>query len=256
MPRYLIETHAHTNIVSPCSRLSPRTLVKRYHLAGYSGIVVTDHLTVSLPIFRQVDSWRERVHRFFSGFRRVRDLAKRFGLVVYPGFELSYRHTQGSDFLVYGIDETLLAEMPEVYDLDPAEFRKLADEVGAIVFRAHPFRNGNRSVTIDYVHGIEVYNGNPRHDSRNDLAVAYIAANAATRGATHVAANNPHAASNPGTPLLASSGSDAHQLEDIGRGGISTTVLPADSSELARLWRESSDDIELIMGPQRVESLT
>ena len=215
-------------------------LAKRYHIAGYSGIVVTDHLSVSLPIFRRVDSWRERVRRFYSGYRRVRDAADRYDLVVYPGFELSFPNYPGRDYLVYGIDEELLAEMPDVCSLEPIEFKELASDVGAVVFRAHPFRNLNSTISPEYIDGLEVFNGNPRHDSHNELALAFVADHAATHASTN--------------GLLISSGSDAHRLEDIARGGISTLRVPTTVAELAELWRDSPDEIELIVGSQRVGS--
>ena len=46
--------------------------------------------------------------------------------------------------------------------------------------------------------GIEVFNGNPRHNSRNELALEYAEKNG----------------------LLKLSGSDFHQRQDLARGGI------------------------------------
>ena len=61
MPLHRIETHSHTKLISPCGHLSPFEIAREYTAAGYSGIVVTDHLVNSLPIFKNVDSWPERV---------------------------------------------------------------------------------------------------------------------------------------------------------------------------------------------------
>lgn len=36
--------------------------------------------------------------------------------------------------------------------------------------QAHPFRNGLKIVDPKHLDGIETYNGNPRHDSRNEIA--------------------------------------------------------------------------------------
>lgn len=222
--RYLIETHAHTSTVSPCGRLSPAVLAREYARAGYSGIIVTDHLAHTLPIFQDAASWTEKVHRFFSGFREVQDAARQYGLSVFPGFELTFAHGRGQDFLVYGIDEPLLAQMPDVCTMDLRSFKPLAEDAGALIFQAHPFRNSH-AVAPDLIDGLEVCNGNPRHDSGNHLAEAY----AAKHG------------------LSASSGSDTHQIEDVARCGIALSAMPQSIHDLLRLWRRQPERIELLM---------
>ena len=49
--------------------------------------------------------------------------------------------------------------------------------------------------------GVEVFNGHPRHDSRNPLALEFAAA-------------HPH--------LIRTSGSDYHRTQDLATGGIET----------------------------------
>jgi len=114
VPIHRIETHCHTNVVSPCGRLSPKELAVAYSRAGYSAIVITDHLVHSLPLFTGVSSWRKRVHRYFSGYRAVRTEAAPLGLTVLPGFELTFTKFPGRDFLVYGFDEETLADAGNV----------------------------------------------------------------------------------------------------------------------------------------------
>ncbi len=219
-----IETHAHTDVVSPCGQLSPREIVQAYLREGYSAIIVTDHLVASLPMFRKVRSWRERAHRFYSGYRALRDEAAGSGLTVLPGFELTFADLPGRDFLVYGIDEGLLADMPDICALDQETFRELANRAGALVFQAHPFRN-DKPAEPWFLDGVEVFNGNPRHDSRNDRATAY----AAEHG------------------LLGISGSDAHRPEDVGRGGITLPEVPRTIVELVAWYRHSPDEIGLLV---------
>ena len=62
----------------------------------------------------------------------------------------------------------------------------------------------------EFLHGIEVYNGNPRHDSHNDKAADFAGSN----------------------NLLKLSGSDFHLYEDLGRGGI---FLPDDINDNKKL---------------------
>lgn len=223
MPEYCIETHAHTDIVSPCGRLSPRELVDAYTQAGYAAIVTTDHLTATLPLFRGVASWRDRVHRFYSGYRAVRREAAGTGLTVLPGFELTFAAMPGYDFLVYGIDEPTLADMPDVTTLDPWTFRELATAVGALVFQAHPFRS-DRPADPALLDGVEVFNGNPRHDSANERAAVF----AAEHG------------------LLAISGSDTHQQDDVARGGITLPGVPFSGVDLVEWYRASPGEVGLL----------
>ena len=223
MPIHRIETHCHTNLVSPCGQLSPKELAVAYARAGYSAIITTDHLVHSLPLFVGVDSWRKRVHRYFSGYRAVRREAAALGLTVLPGFELTFRSLSGKDFLVYGFDEELLTDAGNVCEMTPSTFRSLADEVGALVFQAHPYRGGE-PVDHRYLHGVEVYNGNPRVDSGNDRASAYAARH----------------------DLYTLSGSDAHRAEDVGRGGITLPEVPQTIADLVRWYREEPHAVGLL----------
>lgn len=227
------ETHAHTSVVSPCGKLSTRELRDMYLAAGYTTIVTTDHLVDWLPLFRGVRSWRDRVHRFFSGYRELAAACSGTGLVVLPGFELTYPGLPGRDFLVFGIDEPTLAELPNICRLDPASFRPVAEDAGALVFQAHPYR-GCEPVDPSLIDGIEVFNGNPRHDSRNDLAAAFA---------------DRH-------DLLRISGSDAHQREDVGCGGIVTPEPIRTVPDLIRWLRDDPGQIELIGAERSVTSIT
>lgn len=221
--KYRIETHAHTNVVSPCGHLSPEELVDGYTALGYAGLVVTDHLVDRLPVFRGKASWAARVDVFYSGYEAVREAARGSTLTVYPGFELTFEALPGHDFLVYGIDAGVLRDLPEVYAMNPLAFKARAEALGALVFQAHPFR-GRGPAEVRLLDGLEVYNGNPRHDSANELAHAFA---------------RKHG-------LKAISGSDAHQHDDIGRGGITLQSLPTTIHDLVRCFRESSETIGLI----------
>lgn len=210
-------------MVSPCGRLSPDELVSGYLAAGYSGLVITDHLTATLPIFAGTTSWNERVARFFSGYHLACEAAEGSGLTVYPGFELTFSDFPGNDFLVYGIDEATMLGIPDPYHLEPAVFKRVANRHGGVVFQAHPFRNGG-PLGADLVDGVEVCNCNPRHDSQNHQAALFV---------------RKH-------DLLTIGGSDAHQHEDIARGGISLPLLPASGRELARRLRTAPGEIEVL----------
>ena len=95
------------------------------------------------------------------------------------------------------------------------EFYKFKERVDQdiLVYQAHPFRDKMTIVDPELLDGVEVYNGNPRHDSRNDLANLY--------------AKRHH--------LKKISGSDFHQVEDLARGGILLSENPDNEQELVQL---------------------
>ncbi|MFW6213627.1 MAG: PHP domain-containing protein [Spirochaetota bacterium] len=223
MPVYLAETHCHTNLVSPCSRLSPDELVRLYAQAEYSVVIITDHLTARLPVFHGARTWEEKVHRYYSGYRSAREAGNRHGLVVLPGFELTLSSLPGRDFLVYGIDEPLLASLTDLPTKRPTDAFDRIRACGGLIIQAHPFRY-LRPVRPKWLDGVEAVNGNPRHNSQNAKATAFA---------------QKHG-------LIASSGSDTHMVEDVARGGLKLPELPGTIEEFISLVRERHDEIDLI----------
>lgn len=223
MDTYRIETHAHTGLVSPCGRLSPAELVTRYREAGYDGLVVTDHFVSSLPVFGGIRRWIDRVRAYFAGYHLAREAAEGTELNVLPGLEVTLDSLPGVDLLVYGADERAVEDTPDLYARRPADFRAWAREAGALVYQAHPFR-GDGPTDLSLLDGIEVFNGNARHDSRNGAAAEFARAHS----------------------LLAIGGSDAHQHEDVARSGIATAELPRAASDLVRILRESPGTVSVL----------
>ena len=223
MDAFHIEPHAHTSAVSPCGRLTPADLVAAYRKAGYACLVITDHFVSSLPVFSGLRRWTDRVNAYFEGYHRAREAAEGTGLTVFPGMEVTLDSLRGVDLLVYGADVQTVADTPDLYALAPEDFRSWATEAGALVFQAHPFR-GAGPADLSLLDGVEVFNGNARHDSRNDLA-----AELARRHS-----------------LLAIGGSDAHQPEDVARSGITTAERPESVPDLVRLLRRSTDSVSVL----------
>ncbi len=132
------------------------------------------------------------------------------GINILLGIELRFNN-HANDFLVYGIDEEFLYNNPELYKLTPAEFTELKNGKGIMLFQAHPFRKKMKIEKNKYLDGIEVINGNPRHDSDNSTAYK-------------------HAVDNK---LRMLSGSDFHQHPDIARGGLILNEKIKSSKEFA-----------------------
>lgn len=194
--RSLFETHFHTSETSICGSVSAVDGVRAYKEQGYDGIVVTDHYFYGF-FDEHSGSWNEKAEAWLSGYRVAKTEGERVGLTVLLGMEWRCRNSS-EDYLVYGFSEQDIFDLPELPELTPAEFCALAHSRGWMVFQAHPFRPHLTRLDPSLLDGIEVYNGNPRHQSRNEIAEAYARENG----------------------LLMLSGSDFHEWEDLARGGV------------------------------------
>ena len=157
---YKLETHAHTTEGSACAHASAAQLCRAYKKAGY-------------------------------------EVGKKIGIDVFFGWEAGYC---GTDFLIYGLDESWLLTHPEVIEWSVDEQFYHISRAGGLVVHAHPFREAPYLPRIqlypDYVHAVEGINtGNAKREF-NQKAVAYA---------------NKH-----GLPLTG--GSDTHSAKLTGGG--------------------------------------
>ena len=170
MSRILLEAHAHTSEVSRCSRLPAARLVESVHAAGYGALIVTDHY---LPGERNTRQARED---FLKGFRAAREAAGQYGdMTVLPGMEIRFKG-HDEDFLVYGLDEEDILDLPDDVCEAPAalhEFHEYCKAHGFLIYQAHPYRPGLFPANTPDIDGVETFNGNPRHDSRNRMAALF-----------------------------------------------------------------------------------
>ncbi len=194
---FIIDPHIHTAEVSPCGKVNASRLVSLYKKAGYHGLIVTDHLSTYCPIFQKSKPWREKIDLFFAGYELIKKIGESAGLVILPGFELTFNEAP-NDYLVYGIDKNWLYSHERLLDSSIEVFSREISGTGALIIQAHPFRKRLIPREKPHIHGIEVYNGNPRHDSQNNKAEEYAKSRS----------------------MLISSGSDFHQEVDCCRGGM------------------------------------
>jgi predicted metal-dependent phosphoesterase TrpH len=208
------ETHFHTKESSPCGNVPAAEAVRLYAEKGYQGIVITDHYYPER--FRDAKEHgldhSQAIDLFLEGYRQALAAGKRFGIQVLLGMEIRFL-SQPDDFLIYGFEEKNLYEMEGLSELSKAEFRRLATKEGILIVQAHPFRPGMTPHGKDFIDGMEVFNGNARHLSDNPRALAYAKAIGA----------------------FTLSGSDFHEYEDLGRGGIVLEQQPKDIKEFCRL---------------------
>ncbi len=191
------DLHVHSSQVSPCAHLSAEDMVRRYRDAGYAGFVLTDHYNRHYMDRFCLAGWEQKAEFFLSGYRSARSVGEEIGFTVLLGMELQLDGS-ANEYLLYGLTEAFLKAHPSLYEMGEAALRALCDENGILIVQAHPFRPNMTRAANAFLDGIEVFNANPRHDSHNDMALEY----AMQHG------------------LLQTSGSDAHEPEDVGYGGI------------------------------------
>ena len=194
-----IDLHVHTAEVSGCANVPGEEVVRLYAEAGYDAIVITNHF-VSYNKRRFEAEGKDFFESFVEGIRICQEAGKKYGIKVFYGYELRFDRNE-NDYLVYGMDLETAKDCDRFFVMGPREFSHFARENGILFYQAHPFRNNMTVTDPRYLFGIEVRNGNPRHDSRNDIAAAW--------------ANRFH-------HLKRIAGSDFHQREDLGINGIIT----------------------------------
>lgn len=195
---YKTELHCHTSEVSACGNVCANDMVAEYQKAGYSTVVVTDHFSEASFQHIPHSPWAGVADHYLTGYRAAQQAAKG-KLNILLGMELCFSGTT-NDYLVYGMREDFILEHPDLLRMGIEAFSKLAKAEGMLLYQAHPFRNQMKVVPPDLLFGIEVQNGNPRHDSRNDIAHQW-----AEKFGLHRVG-----------------GSDYHEFEDLARAGILT----------------------------------
>lgn len=194
------ETHFHTQETSRCGNVSAADAVAAYAEKGYQGIVVTDHYLRTFFDNRS-GSWEDKANAWLAGYRAAKKQGDISGVTVLLGMELSSGFCR-NEYLIYGLSEEDVLKYPELYNMEDTALYNFCHEKGWLFVQSHPFR---KYITYrqdpKYLDGVEVYNGNPRHNSQNGLAAEYA---------------NLHG-------LLALSGSDFHEWEDLAKGGVEFT---------------------------------
>lgn len=198
--KFKYDLHVHTKEVSPCARLSIEEIIDKYIEEGYSGLVITDHMRKGYYRKCGLEDWKEKTKEYFYSYDRAIEYCKDKDFYIGLGMEISFNNST-NDFLVYGFKKEDFYENEWMIEMKLKEFyNKFKDK--AIIIQAHPHRErGSKLEDINYLHGLEIFNQNPRHNNNNDLT-------------NSVYIDNPR--------LIATGGSDVHEKEDMCTTGIYT----------------------------------
>ena len=213
--QFKTELHAHTSEVSPCGHVTAPEVAERFIAEGYSSLVITNHYC-DYVIDTLKGSWQEKMDYYVYPYHLMKEYAgDRLNVIL--GCELRF---EGSinDYLIYGITEEFLRANPDLHKMSLRTFADLAHENGILVVQAHPFRNGMTVVNPALLDGMETFNGTPSYDGRNPVADAW----AQQYG------------------LIRTSGSDFHNPDQRGYGGILTSAAIRTGEELVSVLKSGN----------------
>ena len=211
--RMKIDLHIHSAEISPCGHLTVEELLELYSKTDYDGFVLTNHFS-AYACGKAQEKGVDFHKAFHETLRKAQRLGRERDFLVLGGYEVRFAGSD-NDYLVYGMNEEQCLDCGKIFAMGPAEFSKFAEKEGFLFYQAHPFRNGMDIIKPEYLFGIETKNGHPRHDSRNDIANAWAEK------------YNLHKIG----------GSDCHQSEDVGSGGIITACEVKNMEDLVELLR-------------------
>lgn len=194
-----VELHAHTSETSPCGNISARKLVTMYEEKGYDAVVITDHYSKWVMDSNHITKPWEFTEFFLNGYHSALNYAQshKCNIKILLGAEVSLLESP-NDYLLYGTDEEFFNQNPLLFKMPLKKLYKLCHKNGILLVQAHPCRAYCTPADAHFLDGIEVYNGNPRHNSNNNKAYKLAEENG----------------------LIMTSGSDFHEEEDLARGGI------------------------------------
>ncbi|HBL83751.1 MAG: hypothetical protein A2Y17_08575 [Clostridiales bacterium GWF2_38_85] len=165
--QFKTELHCHTSPVSRCAHSDAAKLLSEYKAAGYTTVVLTNHM--SMATFENISgSWKDKVRYYVNGYKQLKQLAGT-EMNILLGTEINLEGST-NDYLVYGVDEKFFLDNPQLIQMNLHSLSELCRSKGLPLYQAHPFRKFMAIVRPEYLDGIEVNNGNIRHDSSNPIA--------------------------------------------------------------------------------------
>ena len=134
---YKYETHLHTKEGSACAVSSAEEMAEALKKAGYAGFFVTNHAWGGNTSVDRSLPWREWVEKFAQGYYKAKDWGDKNDINVMFGYESGY---EGTEFLIYGITPSWMADHSELHDASIREQLKIIHSAGGMVIQAHPYR--------------------------------------------------------------------------------------------------------------------
>ena len=149
----LMDLHAHSSGISRCCLLPYSAIIDEAKAMGIDGLVLTNHYTKEY-----LDGRAPAVlaHEYAEEYRLAKAYGDAVGVTVLFGIEISAAKHDYFHLLFYGVEEDFIEAYPEIYDLTQEELYRLAEEKGALLIQAHPFRGSTHPLDPAYLHGMEI----------------------------------------------------------------------------------------------------
>lgn len=213
---YKYELHAHTKEVSRCGAITVKELIEEYKKAGYSGIVLTDHYSPMTFNPGEFFNKKKALDHYLKAYREAKQY-ETDDFTILLGMELRFYATV-NDYLIYGITEEMLYELPFLLKTYIRKASRLFRERGCLFLQAHPFRKLITRANPKYLDGVEVFNGK----------------------ATKEANDNSQKWADEINALIKTSGSDCHRQSGVGLGGIITEEPIKSNEDLIRILKSGN----------------
>lgn len=210
---YRYELHAHTKEVSVCAAIPVKKLIEEYKNAGYSGIVLTDHYSPMTFHISELFNKKKAMDHYLRAYREAKQYETE-DFCVLLGVELRFYATI-NDYLIYGVTEEMLYEMPFLLKTYIKKASKLFRDRGCLFLQAHPFRKMITRANPQFLDGVEVFNGKADKEANNNSLKWAEEINASVK----------------------TSGSDCHRESGVGLGGIITKEPIKNNDDLIRILK-------------------
>ncbi len=211
------ELHCHTGEVSTCADAPVKETIERYKKAGYNGIVITDHFSgLTFPPTEYLDI-NKSADRYLKGYKEALSMADD-DFTVLLGMEIRFLFTP-NDYLIYGMTEDFIRSSGRLLFKNQKKLYKQLKEAGMLLIQAHPFRGYVRRADVNYLDGVEVFNGKYKNKEENDNSSSWAKENNLS---------------------IVVSGSDYHHPDSKINGGIETDEPIRTNDDLLRALRSGN----------------
>jgi predicted metal-dependent phosphoesterase TrpH len=194
-----IDLHVHTNPRSKCSNIKPEELIQEAEKIGLDGFCLTEHQVL----------W---------SVEEVAELAAESGIKVFRGNEIT---TAQGDVLVFGLEKDIQGIIPIQM------LKKEVDAAAAFSILAHPFRGFKVFGLSDLSMSVD--------QASNKKALSFVDAVEVQNGKVSPQDNEMAGKVAERLGLPGTGGSDAHNVDDLGR---CITVFQKEISDEASLIEE------------------
>ncbi len=199
------DMHVHSLPVSRCSKFQPEEVPVKLKEAGVDNFVLCNHYYPG-HLNWVGETLPQQVEAFIDCYNKVKEASEKLGMTAIFGAEVRLINVENApEFLLYGITFEHMREYLPLYEYTQEDLFEYCNKRNILMYQAHPYRieQGHKPANPEFVHGIEVFNGhfnfNPKYETCVELADS--------------------------NGLFHSAGSDFHDPEDAGLGGI---IIPDD----------------------------